>query len=127
MANVKDLLRKAADDYAPSLGELDSHVSDKAFAKGAFFSETTAVGDSPFKSVRDAAVDAGTMLLEDELAGVVLSMLKGGAGGMAPVILAAVVKGGVVTLGAYSKEGLIHQHAAKRAVESFETSLSTMK
>lgn len=123
MTAARDLLRRAADEYAPSLGELDARVSDKAFEKGAFFGDAAVGGDDPFKLVRDAAVDVGTVLYESRGEGVVLAMLKGGAGGMSPVLLAAVIEGQTVSLGAYSKEGLIRQHAAREAVRSFSESL----
>lgn len=122
--DVKGLLKRAADDYAPALGELNSEVNQKAFAKGSAFSEVRVTNSSPYKTVRDAMIDEGDVLLDDEDGGTVLAMIKGGLGGMAPVLLAAVVSSeGVISIGAYSKEGLIPQHASQRAIDSFEKRL----
>ncbi|OUN88455.1 hypothetical protein [[Collinsella] massiliensis] len=123
MEDLSGLLKKAADDYAAALGELDYRVQEKAFSKGSFFSEARVDGCNQYKTVRDALIDAGTVLLDDEEQGIALAMLKGGAGGMAPVLLLAKVEGNEVSLGAYSKEGLIRQHAAKKAVESLKKNL----
>ena len=124
MADIKSLLRKAADGYAPALGELNSHINDKAFTKGSYFSEARLTGKNSYKSVRDAMIDEGTILFDDGTERTALAMLRGGAGGMTPVILLAIIEGDLVLLGAYSKEGLIRQHAAKRAIESFKEKLS---
>ena len=124
MADVESLLKKAADSYAPALGELGPQVGEKAFAKGSYFTETRVFRDEPYKIVRDTMIDVGTVLLDDEGGGTALAMLKGGAGGMAPVLLLAKIKDDIVSLGAYSKEGLIRQHAAKRAVDGFIKLLS---
>lgn len=124
MTDVESLLKKAADSYAPALGELGTQVGEKAFAKGSYFTETRVFRDEPYKIVRDTMIDVGTVLLDDEGGGTALAMLKGGAGGMAPVLLLAKIKDDIVSLGAYSKEGLIRQHAAKRAVDGFIELLS---
>lgn len=126
MADVESLLKKAADSYAPALGELGPQVGEKAFAKGSYFTETRVFRDEPYKIVRDTMIDVGTVLLDDEGGGTALAMLKGGAGGMAPVLLLAKIKDDIVSLGAYSKEGLIRQHAAKRAVDGFIKLLSCL-
>lgn len=124
MADVESLLKKAADSYAPALGELGPQVGEKDFAKGSYFAETRVFRDEPYKIVRDAMIDAGTVLFDDESGGTALAMLKGGVGGLAPVLLLATIKDDVVLLGAYSKEGLIRQHAAKKVVDGFIELLS---
>lgn len=123
MEDLTGLLKKAADDYAAVLGELDTRVKERVFSKGSFFSETRIDDSDPYKAVRDTLIDAGTVLLDDKREGVVLAMLKGGAGGLAPVLLLAKVEGSNVSLGAYSKEGVIRQHAAKRAVNTLKKTL----
>lgn len=119
MQAIETLLKARADGYAAPLGELDEKVSGKHFKKGSAYCEATVGGKHAFKKVRDSAIEAGTVLEDDEEAGVITLMAKGGAGGMAPVLLVALVEGNKVTLGAYSKEGLIPQHAAKELVTSF--------
>ena len=101
MADVESLLKKAADSYAPALGELGPQVGEKAFAKGSYFTETRVFRDEPYKIVRDTMIDVGTVLLDDEGGGTALAMLKGGAGGMAPVLLLAKIKDDIVALAAH--------------------------
>lgn len=124
MAKIETLLREIANEYAASLGELDVKVSEKHFKKGSAYGEAEVSGARPFKKVRDAAIDLGTVLKEDEGLGLVAVMAKGGAGSMAPVILIVLVQGEKVTMGAYSKEGLIPQYAARGIIKAFKGSLS---
>lgn len=116
---TKALLKTIADEYAPSLGELDVHVSERSFEKGSYFAKVAVREEDPFKAARDTVIDMGTVLSEDREHGIVVAMLGGGIAGKTPVIFVAVVVESEISLGAYSKEGLIRQKAAKRAVESF--------
>lgn len=115
----KELLRATANDYSESLLELDSKVSDKNFDRGFYIAAADVDADAPFKKVRDTAIKMGMILEEDESLGTVKAMIKGGAANMAPVLLVAIVGKGKVDVGAYSREGLIRQHAAKKTAERF--------
>ena len=91
MQKIETLLKARADSYAASLGELDEKASDKHFRKGSAYGEATVKSAHIFKKVRDSAIETGTVLEDDESAGIVAVMTKGGAGGMAPVLLVALV------------------------------------
>lgn len=123
MEELSKSLKKAANDYAAALGELDTQINDRRFSNGSFFSAVKVNGDNTYKTVRDALIDMGIILLDDEKRGVVLAMLKGGVGKLAPVLLLAKIDGSNVSLGAYSREGLIRQHIAKNAIESLKKTL----
>ena len=116
---LRNLLRESADDYSESLLELDSKVSDRHFDRGSYIVETKIVEPPAFKTVRDTAVKMGTVLEEDEADGVVKAMLRGGAANLAPVLLVAIVSEDAMGVGAYSREGLIPQHAARKAVQQY--------
>lgn len=116
---IKFLLKSIADEYAASLGELDTRVSEKSFKKGSYFTKLQVYGSDPFKIVRDAAIDMGTVLSEDRESGIVVAMLGDGIASKAPVILTAAIEGSEAFLGAYSKEGLIKQKAAQKAIRAF--------
>lgn len=124
MTKVETLLREYANEYAAALSELHDEVSDRHFKRGSAYSEVEVHSPCSFKTMRDIAINLGTVLREDEEIGLVIIMVKGGIGGMSPVILLALIDGVKVSLGAYSKEGLIPQHAAKDSVRMFARAIS---
>lgn len=112
METMEQLLKKAIKDYAES-------SVDQIRKKDTAFCTIELHSDKPFKAVRDSAIDAGTILEEDEEKGIVNLLIKGGTAKMSPVLVVARVQAGQVEFASYFHEGLISQHAAKKTLETF--------
>lgn len=119
MTTIESLLKSIANEHAAELCELGDTISEKNLKKGSVYQSLKLDGDNAYRAVRGAAISSGTVIQDDEDRGVVAVMLKGGIAKMAPVLLVTSIKGGEVDLGFYSKEGLIPQHSAEKALRAF--------
>lgn len=112
METMEQLLKEAIENYKDSpTGEI--REKDTAYCKIELHC------DKPFKAVHDSAIDAGTILEEDEEKDIVNLLIKGGTAKMSSVLVVARVQAGQVEFASYFHEGLISQHAAKKTLETF--------
>ena len=118
MTTIESLLKSIANEHAAELCELGDTISEN-LKKGSVYQSLKLDGGNAYRAVRGAAISSGTVIQDDEDKGVVAVMLKGGIAKMAPILLVTSIKGGEVDLGCYSKEGLIPQHSAEKALRAF--------
>lgn len=123
MKEIKDELRRLANEFAPSLCELGDSVSDKSFARGAAITSANSNSKDPFGQIRGLALRRGTVIADLPESGEVAAIIKGGAAKMNPVLFVALVSGGKIRMGAYAKEGLIHQHSSQKLLDEFAGAL----
>ncbi|WP_148219039.1 hypothetical protein [Olsenella uli] len=118
METMEQLLKKAIESHTDSsIAEI--REKDTAFCKIELHC------DRPFKAVRDSAIDAGTVIEEDEDKGIVSVLIKGGAVPTPPALIVARVQANQVELASYFHEGLIPQHAAKKTLEIFAKAMTS--
>ena len=123
MKEIKAELKRLANEFAPSLCELGNAVSDKRFERGAAVTSATSDSTDPFGQIRGLAVRRGTVIADLPDSGEVAAIIKGGAAKMNPVLFVSLVNGREIRMGAYAKEGLIHQHSAQKLLDEFAMAL----
>jgi len=118
------LLLDAVVDYGGRIGEGATVSSKEKLKKQTVYQSISLADEDGFTRVRDAAIECGNVLREDKKSGVIEAEIGAGAANMNPAIVVAQVSGNEIDIAAYAREGLIKQHAAKKAVEKLTQALT---
>lgn len=121
---VDELLVRMIVCYAPRFGAGLTEGAARKLATAAAEAEVETAPGEGYVRARAALSACGTILEENAAEGVVAGVILSGAARMNPAYLLLRAEGGHIRLKACAKEGLIKQHTAERALETFRAALA---